>query len=269
MKKSLLVTCAIASTWLAQPASSITIGYFDTSRELWGFDGGGGYLSNAKQSLIDAGHTLVATSSADAAFLSSVDAFYTGLISSISDAEIQAMEDFVNVDGGFLFIQQDHDSGSWHGPSQQILANWGIASSSGTFGNDFGHTTVGTSDWVTDPNAVTGLSGAAHSAIGTIPVGFETLAVDDLGRVILGVFDAGAGRSSDVLVATDINFWDNSIGWNDERNRNLWQNIWTAASGQIEEPPTTTVPDGGATLGLMMLGLASVAASARATKRRR
>lgn len=246
---TLLVLAATSS------AQAMTIGYYDNSRELYGF-AGNGYLSQARQFLVDEGHTLVATNNADAAFLSTVDAFYTGLISSVSVAEISAMQNFVNVNGGFLFIQQDHDSGPWHAPAQQILANWGITSSAGTFSNDSGHTTLGSSVWVTDPNAVAGFTGAAHSAVGNVPVGFETLATDDAGRIILGVFDAGAGRSSDVLIATDINFWDNTVGWNDSRNRALWENIWSGAAGQIDPPVGVPEPETLALLGVGLLGLA-------------
>jgi hypothetical protein len=237
-------------------AHAIVIGYFDSSREQYGFSGGDPYLSQARQFLVDEGHTLVATNLADAAFLSTVDAFYTGLISSISAVEIASMQSFVDVDGGFLFIQQDHDMGLWHAPAQQILANWGITSSAGTFGNDFGHTTTGSSEWVTDPNIVSGFAGAAHSAVGNVPVGFETLATDDAGRVILGVFDAGAGRSSDVLVATDIDFWSDGYGWLDTRNQALWENIWTAAADQIDPPVEVPEPGTLALLGIGLLGLA-------------
>ena len=177
------------------------------------------------------------------------------------DSAETAMQNFVNVSGGFLFIQQDHDSGPWHGPSSQILANWGIANSAGTFSNDSGHQTVGSSSWVTDPNVVTGFTGAAHSTINVIPAGFDVLAEDDQGRAIMGVFDAGAGRSSDVFVATDINFWDNSIGWNDSRNRNLWENIWTAAATQID-PPTNGVPEP-ASVVLFGIGFAGLLAGRR------
>ena len=224
----------------SQTASALTIGHFDNSREQYGL--AGSYISGAKQWLLDNGHTLVSTNNADAAFLGSVDAFYTGLISSVSATEISAMQNFVDDDGGFLFIQQDHDSGTWHGPSSDILSNWGITNSAGTFSNDSGHYTVGSSSWVTDPNAVAGFIGSAHSTLNGVPVGFEVLAMDDMDRIIMGVFDAGAGRSSDVFVATDINFWDDSVGWNDVRNRNLWENIWTAASVQID-PPNGDVPE--------------------------
>lgn len=256
------VAAASLAALLASPSFGITIGYFDNTRELWGFSSSnGGYLSEAREYLEGKGHTLVSTDMADAAFLSTVDAFFTGLISSVSVAEVQAMQDFVDVDGGFLFIQQDHDSGPWHPPSQQILANWGIASSSGTFGNDSGHTTIGTSEWVTNPNVVTGFSGAAHSAVGNIPVGFETLAQDDAGRIIMGVFDAGAGRSSDVFVATDIDFFSNDYGWTDSRNRALWENIWSTAGGQIDPPDR--VPDSGSTILLLLASVATLAKIAR------
>jgi hypothetical protein len=241
MKKSFLTLSILATTLAAQSASAAVIGYFDDSRELFGF-AGNNYISKARQWLVDQGHTLIATNNANAAFLSSVDAFYSGLISSISADEIAAMENFVNVDGGFLFIQQDHDLGGWHAPSSQILSNWGIGNSAGTFSNDSGHTTVGSSSWVTTPNLVSGFIGADHSTINVIPNGFEVLARDDQGRAIMGVFDAGAGRSSDVFVATDINFWDDTYGWSDSRNRQLWQNIWTVAArettGDVPEPTT-------------------------------
>jgi len=255
MSISLKFKALLFSTALFAPVASqaIVIGYYDNSRELYGFSGGGPYLSQARQFLENQGHTLISTNLADAAFLSTVDAFYTGLVNSVSAAEIAAFQNFVNNDGGFLFIQQDHDSGPWHAPAQQILANWGIASSPGTFSNDSGHVTVGTSEWVTTPNVVTGFTGSAHSAIGNTPTGFETLATDNLGRIILGVFDAGAGRSSDVLIATDIDFWSDSFGWTDARNRALWENIWTSAAGQIDNG-NGTVPEPG-TLALLGIGL--------------
>lgn len=253
-----LAVVALAGSLGAQQASALVIGHFDSSKEMYGL--AGSYISGARQWLLDNGHTLVSTGTADAAFLSGVDAFYTGLISSVSASEISAMQSFVNDDGGFLFIQQDHDMGTWHGPSSSILANWGIGNSAGTFSNDSGHYTVGASSWVTDPNVVTGFAGAAHSTINVLPVGFEVLARDSLGRAIMGVFDAGAGRSSDVFVATDIDFWSASYGWNDQRNRDLWENIWTAAATQIDPP--TGVPEP-ASLALVGLGCALLGVARR------
>ena len=257
--KRLLSSCIAASVigLASQSANAMVIGYFDNSRESYGMSTG--YISGATQWLADAGHTLVSTNNADEAFLGTVDAFYTGLINSVSTTEIAAMQNFVDVDGGFLFIQQDHDGGYWHGPSSQILANWGIGNSAGTYANDSGHYTVGASSWVTDPNVVAGFSGSAHSTINVIPEGFEVIARDDADRAIMGVFDAGAGRSSDVFVATDIDFWSNGYGWNDIRNQRLWENIWTAAADQIEDgDDSVSVPEPGSLalfgLGLMALG---------------
>jgi PEP-CTERM motif len=251
--KKQLVAAALL-TIAASSANALTIGHFDTTRELYGLSGD--YISGARQALLDAGHTLVAVNSVDAARLAGVDAFYTGLISSVSGAEIIAFRNFVNVQGGFLFIQQDYSDSPWHAASSQILNEWGIGNSVGSFSNDAGHYSVGTSTWVTDPNTIVGISGAQHSTINVIPVGFEVLMRDSANRAIAGVFDAGAGRSSDVFVATDIDFWSDAWGWNDVRNRNFWQNIWTGAARQIEPPTGVPLPGSLALLGLGLFGLA-------------
>lgn len=252
LKKSGLAIAALA---LCSQLSAITIGYYDATREQYGFSGGGPYLSNARQWLVDQGHTLVSTNNVDSTFLSGVDAFYTGLISSVSAAEVSSFQDFVDVQGGFLFIQTDWAVGPWTSAANTILSNWGIAHG-GTYGNDVGHVTVGSSEWVTDPNVVNGFIGSAHSVITSAPGDFEVLAQDDAGRTILGVFDAGAGRSSDVLIATDINFWDNSYGWSDARNRALWENIWTSAANQTTVPETSSTV---ALLGAALLGMLVIA----------
>lgn len=259
--KSRLHVLLLAGLLTPATSQALTIGYYDSSREQFGFSSGGPYLTQAKQFLVDQGYTLVATNNADAAFLSGVDAFYTGLVGNVSAAEISAMQSFVDDQGGFLFIQQDHDSGSWFAPSNLILANWGI-STAGTHNNDFGHVTVGSSTWVTTPNAVSGFIGADHSVVVTAPSSFEILAQDDLGRTILGVFDAGAGRSSDVLIATDINFWDDSRGWDDSRNRDLWENIWQSVAAQVDVPPPPpgAVPEP-TSLALLGIGLGGLVAA--------
>jgi hypothetical protein len=85
------------------------------------------------------------------------------------------------------------------------------------------------------------------------------LARDDADRIILGVFDAGGGRSSDVLIATDINFWD-TTGWTDSRNRDLWENIWQAAESQTTGPTAAipTLNEWGMLITVMLLGLISI-----------
>lgn len=257
MKSSELVRAALLAsslTFASHSAHALVIGHFDGSRELYGFSTG--YLSGATQWLVGAGHTLVSTNNVNAAFLSGVDAFYTGLIRTVSSEEISSFQNFVNRDGGFLFIQQDHGGGPWHSPSNQILSSWGIQSAPVTLFNDYRHTTAGDSEWVTYPNSVTGFSGKAHTFVRNVPIGFETIAVSDIASTIIGVFDAGGGRSSDVLVATDIDFWSDYVGWNDIRNRRLWENIWTTATIQLETP-TQPVSEPG-TLTLFGIGLSLV-----------
>lgn len=221
-------------------AFSLNIGYYDTSREVWGFDGND-YMTGAKQWLVDAGYTLTNTAYVDSTFLGGVDAFFTGLIDSVDMAEVSAMQNFVDTQGGFLFIQTDWAVGSWTNAANDILSNWEI-SVGGDYSND-AHVTVGTSDWVTSPNTVTTFTGAEHSVVTAAPDDFEVLGMDDLGRTVLGVFDAGAGRSSDVLISTDINFFADDSGWTNLNNRNLWENIWTAAATQIDDDDAAPVPE--------------------------
>ena len=210
---------------------ALVIGHYDSNREISGFSSG--YLSSATQWLTDNGHTLAPTSFVDDVYLSGVDAFFTGLVEGVSPSEVNSMRDFVDVSGGFLFIQQDHERNRWHEPANEILANWGI-STTGYILNLFDdNTVVSTSSWVTTPNIVTGTTGILHSYIDSAPTGFEVLVEDSANRALLGVFDAGAGRSSDVLVSTDIDFWSDSFGWQDSRNRALWENIWASADLQL------------------------------------
>src|SRR5262245_47340519 len=160
----------------AANAHALVIGYFDETRA-FGFAGEGiqpgspPYLSQAKQFLIDQAYTLVSTNLADAAFLSGVDAFYTGLMSypkedpvtvcddsgncelefPVARAESQALHDFVTVQGGFLFVQHDHDAGGFVFPANDILQLFGFSGAKGDFVDDGTHT-VGTTHWVTEPN---------------------------------------------------------------------------------------------------------------------
>lgn len=247
------IAASVAMAVAASSASAFTVGYYDSSVESYGL--AGSYISQAKQSLINKGYTLTSTNTMNAGFLSGVDAVYVGLLNATPSAgEIAALQNFVNVQGGFLFIQTDWASAPWTAPANAILSNWGIAHGS-NLGNDSGHVTVGSSEWVSNPNVVTNFIGSAHSIITSAPANFEVLGRDDAGNTILGVFDAGAGRSSDVLIATDINFWDDSFGWSNAGNRNLWDNIWQAAAtqtggGNVPEPSMLAL------LGISALGAA-------------
>jgi hypothetical protein len=278
----LCITIFVGGIVFPSLAGALTIGYYDDTREDWGFSGGviyedGGvdpetglplppvekkqaYLLQAKQWLIDQGHTLVVTNEADAAFLSGVDAFYTGLIGSVFFEEVSAFHDFVNVQGGFLFIQTDWATSTWSEAANTILSSWGIAHDGNYYNEDgtieTGHYTVGASEWVTDPNVVTGFVGGQHSVVTESPADFEVLAKDEQDRVIMGVFDAGAGRSSDVLIATDIDFWSDIAGWQDPRNQALWENIWQGVENQIEPvpEPSTMLLLGSGLVGVLALG---------------
>ncbi|GEM_PF-822554 len=234
---NLVSLSTVVSFGLASNSNALVIGHYDQSREINGFSDN--YLADARDALLLSGHTLVSTNDLSGGFLGNVDAFFTGLITTISTEEVTAMRNFVDTDGGFLFIQQDHGSGLWHGAGETILSNWEI-STSGLYFNDANHQTVGSSPWVSSPNLVDSFSGTAHGIISQSPDDFEVLGEDDLGRAILGVFDSGAGRSSDVLVSTDINMW---TAWDDERNRQLWDNIWNYADQQIINNPLN--PGGG------------------------
>lgn len=283
LHRVLYITILVGGIVFPSLSGALTIGYYDDSREEWGFSGGviyesGGidpetgvplppvqkkqaHLLQAKQWLIDQGHTLVATNEADAAFLSGVDAFYTGLIGSVFTEEVTAFHDFVNVQGGFLFIQTDWATSTWSEAANTILSSWEIAHGGDTQGEtddliESGHYTVGNSQWVTDPNVVNGFVGSRHSWVTESPADFEILAKDEQERVIMGVFDAGAGRSSDVLIATDIDFWSDRGGWQDFRNQALWENIWQGVENQIVPvpEPSTMLLLGSGLVGVLVLG---------------
>jgi hypothetical protein len=250
-------------------ASALTIGYFDSSRE---YDGNSAYLTNAYFALESAGHTLVATNTANASFLETVDAFYAGLLNNggISTDEVSALRDFVDVSGGFLFVQQDYSNAllwgfplpgvytDWYAPGQSILANWGITSS-GSYTNDSGNVTVSSSAWV--PSLGLGFDGSLHGEINTKPTGFETLATDDLGRSILGVLE-GSGQSGDVFVATDLQFW---TGGDIVNNYVLWTGIWSNAEARILARNVNDVPEP-VTLALLGIGLMGLASTRRKAK---
>jgi hypothetical protein len=251
----------------ATSASAFTVGYFDSSREEYGLSG---FLAGARQSLIDSGYTLQGFSSVDTAGLANVDAFYMGPMrgsAGITNLEISVLDKFVRRQGGFLFIQSEWAPWTWTPSADAMMANWGIAATGiDQYGPDVFHT-LGTSQWVSSPNSVSTFIGSAYSHLTLTPAGFEVLAEDRLGQAVLGVLDAGGGRSSDVLVSTDSDMWaanpyDPTTGWGNAANRALWQNIWQYAAEQTADGGNGgggTVPEPGS-LALMLgsLGILGV-----------
>jgi hypothetical protein len=254
--KRMLFSFAAVLAFSAQ-AFALSIGYFDNTRELYGFSSGTPYVGNAKQWLVDQGHTLVSTNTADAGFFSGVDAFYVGLTGSVTVPELAAMAAFVE-QGGFLFIQADHGL-PWATAASSLLATFGLAHDETPRGNGGAdYTIVSNSDWVGPPGVDVGFIGDAHTRISTAPNDFEVLATGLQGETVLGVLYPTGSRLGAVVVATDINFWNNTHGWTDARNRSLWASIWNTAAGKPNPPGVPDNTSTAALLALSVLGLAAL-----------
>lgn len=257
-----------AALVIASQACALSIGYFDSTRESFGFSGGGPYLGNAKQWLADQGHTLLATNTASGEFLGGVGAFYVGLLNSVTADELAAMTTFVD-EGGFLFLQADHagtPAPTWGPSATALLANWGFVHQNdySTFGQDYQIAPDGT-PWVPDSGQVPGFHGDRHSVITAAPDGSMVLATDDQGRTVLAVLEIGS-KGGAVIVANDINFWNNVDGWMDARNRSLWATLWQNAAARHDS--ANRVPETGATALLLATSLLGLAAFGRSRRTR-
>lgn len=232
--------------FFAFTTNALNIGYLDISREQYGFSAGGPYLSFAKQSLIDSGYTLLPTNKITPEYLATVDAFYFGLTpisKPLESGELAALHDFVDENGGFLFVQSDWNKTTYVNRAQNvILGSYGITHD-GRFYDDLGNYTVGSSDWVSKNELVSSFSSGYHSVITSYPSDFEPLAYDQLNRVILGVLNPSNSRKGTVLVSTDINMWDNYKGWKDSKNQILWSNIWSTVSAQYPTENSNEIPE--------------------------
>jgi len=225
----------------------------DGGREQYGLNSSGGsgsssYIAGAKADLIAFGHTLIApTATINGSYLGTIGSFYMGLLGSTPDSgERTSLSSWVT-SGGRLFIQQDHTGGSWWGPANTILGDYGFGPTDSSGPNP--NFIVSNHPIATNPNALSGLTfnGAANSKfdLGDIPAGatiFARAGSAD-GPITGAVLNFGAGK---VATTTDIDMWSSVGGYGPgTNNQRLWENLWAFLDGTgAQDPPLYSVANG-------------------------
>ncbi len=232
---------------LVVPAYAMNIGYFDTSRATGTLDD---FATNAKQSLLDSGHSLQSTSGINGTFLSNVDAFYTGNILSLSSEEVSALHNFVDIQGGFLFFQLDNGFAEEITTANSVLNHWDIVVDN-TTGSSPGSVVNSSSPWMS--GATGSYTSATYRKLVSTSSDFIRLAEGDNGDLHLGVLESDVGRAGNVFISTEYGMW--FVGGLPSANETLWDNIWNNAAN-VTSTEVVPEPSSFFTIGLALVFLA-------------